>query len=391
MKYKGLVIADIHIGAFSIEKLYQEFTYQFIDYIKQMKKLDFIIIAGDLFDHKLFLNQKESYYAYRMIQEMIKACPNDIKIRLVYGTESHECNQYSILSTITDTDIRVIKTVEEEELFPDCKVLYLPEEYCYDKKEYYKEYYEKEKEYDYIFGHGVIREAMKMAAVTTENDNSKRKKVPVFTTAELRHMCKGQTFFGHYHVHTEMDDVFYVGSFSRWKYGEEEDKGFYEITCDTEKESYKEKFIVNTVATVYATMRYGYKNNIFKDMDSLDKEMKKIEKLIKTDTMDHMRFQFNIPPNAEKPEFMIEHIQKRFKFDDNIKIEFENGYIEEKKKKQAEEIKQENDKYAFIFDKDMKFENKVAYFISIEYDKKIEVEHVSDYLYKPLNEILSQN
>ena len=126
-------------------------------------------------------------------------------------------------------------------------------------------------------------------------------------------------------------------------------------------------------------------------MDSLDKGMQKIEKLIKDDVMDHMRFQFNIPPNAEKPEFMIDYIQKRFKFNDNIKIEFENGYIKEKKKKQTEEIKQENDKYAFIFDKDMKFENKVAYFISIEYDKKIEVEHVSDYLYKPLNEILSKS
>lgn len=389
MKYKGLVIADIHIGAFSIEKLYQEFTYRFIEYIKNMKRIDFIIFAGDLFDHKLFLNQKESYYAYRMIQEMIEVCPKDIKIRFVYGTESHECGQYSIFSTIQNTDIKIIKTVEEEELFPDCKVLYLPEEYCYDKKDYYKKYFEKEKEYDYIFGHGIIREAMKMAAVSNDNSGKKRKKVPSFTTAELNHMCKGQTFFGHYHVHTEMDDVYYVGSFSRWKYGEEEDKGFYEISYDTEKNTYNENFVINDLAPIYRTMRYGYKNNLFKDMDSLEKGMTGIEKMIKNDVMDHMRFMFNIPTEAENPEFMMEYIQKRFKFDENIKIEFENGYIKEKKKKQSEKIKEENDKYAFIFDKNMKFENKVAYFISIEYDKKINIENISNYLYKPLNEILS--
>lgn len=390
MKYHGVVISDIHIGAFPIEKLYQEFKYQFLEKVKKMKELDFIIFCGDLFDHKLFLNEKESYYAYKMIQELISICKKDIKIRFVYGTESHECNQYNIFSTIKDTDIRIIKTVEEEELFPDCRVLYLPEEYVYDKKEFYKDYFEKEDYYDFIFGHGIIREGMKVAAVKNENSSKTRKKVPVFSTAEFHKICKGRTFFGHYHIHTKMDDVFYVGSFSRWKFGEEEEKGFYEIFYNTEKEIHKEIFIKNELAEIYHTINYGYENQVFQNMDILENKLSHIEKVVESDSIDHIKFQFNLPVEVENPEFIMRYIQNRFKFHDNIKVDFTNGYVKEKKKKESEEIKKENDKYGFIFNKDMKFENKTAYFIQIEYNKDIPVERVSMYLYQPLNEILAK-
>lgn len=390
MKYHGVVISDIHIGAFPIEKLYQEFKYQFLEKVKKMKELDFIIFCGDLFDHKLFLNEKESYYAYKMIQELISICKKDIKIRFVYGTESHECNQYNIFSTIKDTDIRIIKTVEEEELFPDCRVLYLPEEYAYDKKEFYKDYFEKEDYYDFIFGHGIIREGMKVAAVKNENSSKTRKKVPVFSTAEFHKICKGRTFFGHYHIHTKMDDVFYVGSFSRWKFGEEEEKGFYEIFYNTEKEIHKEIFIKNELAEIYHTINYGYENQVFQNMDILENKLSHIEKVVESDSIDHIKFQFNLPVEVENPEFIMRYIQNRFKFHDNIKVDFTNGYVKEKKKKESEEIKKENDKYGFIFNKDMKFENKTAYFIQIEYNKDIPVERVSMYLYQPLNEILAK-
>ena len=390
MKYRGVVISDLHIGAFPIEKLYQEFKYQFLERIKEMKQLDFIIFCGDFFDHKLFLNEKESYYAYKMIQELISLCKKDIKIRFVYGTESHECNQYTIFSTIKDVDIKVIKTVEEEELFPDCRVLYLPEEYVYDKEEFYKDYFSKEEYYHFIFGHGVIREGMKVAAVKNENMNSKRKKVPVFSTAEFKKICKGKTFFGHYHIHTIMDGGVYVGSFSRWKFGEDEDKGFYKISYDSEKEKYKESFIKNELAELYQTVHYGYENKVFQDMDVLEKKLTHIENVVESDSIDHIKFQFNLPVEVENPEFIMRYIQNRFKFHDNIKVEFTNGYIREKKKKESEEIQKENDKYGFIFNKDMKFENKTAYFIQIEYNKDIPVERVSMYLYEPLNEILTK-
>ena len=101
MKYKGLIISDIHIGVIPMEELYLQFHSSFIEYINNMDELHYIIIDGDYFDHKLFLNDIASKYASKMLQDIIDACKkfdNQVKIRFVYGTESHECNQYDALS-----------------------------------------------------------------------------------------------------------------------------------------------------------------------------------------------------------------------------------------------------------------------------------------------------
>ena len=219
MKYKGYVISDIHIGAKDTSKLYEEYKSIFINTIKSdYDDLNFIVICGDYFDHKLYLNETDSAFAYTMMIDLIEATRDDVKIRIVYGTESHECNQYNIISklkSIYHRDIEVIKYASEEELFPGLHILYLPEEHLYNKDEYYSELFSEYGKYNYIFGHGVIREAMKEAATQIDNKQGKRKKVPVFSTAELRKLCKGETYFGNYHVNCDMDNVFYVGSFSR--------------------------------------------------------------------------------------------------------------------------------------------------------------------------------
>lgn len=392
MKYKGFIISDIHVGRMNIEKLYDEFTKQFINKLKDNKKIDFIIICGDFFDHKLFLNDKESVYAYNMILDIMNACNSNTKIRLVYGTESHECNQYDIvtkLAKINNYDIKLIKYACEEELFPNMHILYLPEEHVYDKNEYYQDFFKEDKKYNYIFGHGIIREAMKEAAVNVETKTNKRKKVPVFSTAEFRRICKGETYFGHYHINTDMNDVFYVGSFSRWQFGEEEPKGFYEIEYNIDKNEYNHKFIQNTMADIYKTIPFGYKNKVFDNMDNMHHELDKIDNLVKGKLFDHVRFDFNIPKECENPEFIINYLNERYKFNDNIKVEITHGYIEDRRKQQKEEVKKDNDKYSFIFDKNLKIEDKTSMFISIEYNRNISSDKISTYLFEPLNKIIN--
>jgi DNA repair exonuclease SbcCD nuclease subunit len=392
MKYTGYVISDIHIGSKNIENLYEEYKKIFIENLKK-DNVDFVIICGDYFDHKLFLNEKDSAYAYAMMVDIIEATNKDTKIRLVYGTESHECNQYEIiskLSTIYNRDIKVIKYVTDEFLYQDLHILYLPEEHLHNKDEYYSKYFENDKTYDYIFGHGVIREAMKEAATQIETQSKKRKTVPVFSTAELRRICKGETYFGHYHVNCDMDDVFYVGSFSRWQFGEEEAKGFYKITCDTKKNKYKHEFIENTMSPIYKTISFGYDNKVFESHDDMEKSLNRIDDIFKDNILDHVRFVFNIPSNYEDPEFLILYLKERYKFNNNVKLEITNGYIDMKRKQQKEEVKKENDKYSFIFDRSMSLEDKTSYFIKIEYNRDIPSDIISAYLYKPLEDILKE-
>lgn len=385
MKYHGLVISDLHVGAFPIEKLYQEFKYSFLEKIKEMKQLDFIIFCGDVFDHRLFLNERESYYVYRMMEEMLNLCKDDIKIRFVYGTESHENNQYGFFSNLKG-DIRIIKTVETEELFPDCKVLYLPEEYITDQKSYYEKYF-IEDAYAMVFGHGIIKEFVEIMAVQIENIGTKRKHVPAFTCKELEKICKGSTFFGHYHVHREKERVCYIGSFSRWQFGEEEPKGFYEVTYDTKKETCKKTFIENTLADSYTTISYDAGNPIFKNIDHIETAVAHAKKVIESEGIDHVRFQFQIPSSVENPEFLSRMIQDEFKFNDQVRINFSNN---QKQKKPKEKEEKEKHTYDFIFDKNIKFENKTAHFIEIEYNKTIPVKRVASYLYDPLQEIIEK-
>lgn len=395
MKYNGLIISDIHVGAFDLDKLQEEFKYMVIDRIKDMKKLDYLIITGDFFDSKFYLGSKQAVVAHSMLDTLIQVCKEKgTIIRIVYGTESHENNQYDVLSVLNnEDDIKVIKYACEEELLPDLHVLYLPEEHLTDKNSYYKEFFENTHKYDYVFGHGVIREVMKEAAVTMENkesDNSVRKRVPVFNSAELSRICKGHVFFGHYHVTDNIDDkIFSVGSFSRWIHGEDAPKGYFLTYCNTTKEEYTYEFVENTMADTYVTISFGYDSEVFQDNEKMIEALDKVDSYIKNDTFNHLRCVFNIPSDIDNPEAFIKIVKERFKDHDKIKVSMTHGYIEEKKKFMKEQIQTENDKYAFINDENIPIENKVQEFISIEYNKTVPLFEIDLFMNNPIESILS--
>lgn len=394
MKYTGLVISDIHVGAFDIDKLNYEYQHVFINYIKTLKSLDFIIIDGDFFHHKFYLNDKESVMAYHMIQSLCDVCkPLNTKIRIVYGTESHECDQYNVLSIVNlYDDIKVIKNVTKEELLPDLNVLYIPEEYVLDKDEYYKDYFNDT--YDYIFGHGIIQEMMSNAVAHIKAGKEKRSKVPIFGSSELSNICRGEVYFGHYHINTNIDEkVFYVGSFSRWEFGQEGRKGFYKISCNTDKGTYNNEFIENTLAEKFVTISYGYKSKIFSndsiDNNKLESVLSDIDNKINNKIFDHVRFEFNIPAECSEPEGFISYVKDRYKFNDSVKVNFVNGYIEEKRSKKKEIIEKENDEFSFIFDNNLDIPNKSSRFIEIKYDVNIPIENINLYLNSDVDEIIS--
>ena len=393
MKIKGLIFADLHIGVMNLTQQYREIENVLFASIKKYKP-DFIISLGDFFDHKASLNDSLSYYSFLVFTKIISICEEigiNPKIRFVYGTESHEWKQYKIIETAkTNLDIKVIHYCEEEELFPDFNVLYIPEEHIYSKSEYYEKYLSNTKRYDYIFGHGVIREVMKEAALSSDKDESKRKKVPVFSTGELMYACKGQTYFGHYHINTNMNnEVIYCGSLNRWIFGEEDPKGMYYI--EKKNDEYNNEFIENEYTEVYKTIYFGYDNRIFKDMSLLNNKLSQIEDMIKDGVINKVRFEFNIPPDIDNPEYIIKVINDKYKFNQNVKVNIVNGYIDEKRKKDKEELDQWNIENAPLLDPNKSIEEKVSYFISVEYKRDINPEKIKIYLNSPLSEIIKNN
>ena len=387
MKYNGIILSDVHFGAFDPYILKQELENVFIEYLNSMKSIDFIIIDGDYFDHKIYLNDRTSDYALSIMDKIvyyakIHHCP----IRIIYGTESHEVNQYNIFAVYENDynlDFKIIYTVTEEKLLPDLDVLYIPEEYMYSKSEFYKEYFKNEKKYNYIFGHGVINEVMTMIKRNREEQKEKnQKKVPRFSTAELLKMCKGQVYFGHYHINTNINDkIFYVGSYSRWCFGEEQPKGFYHIQYDTKKEKYSQEFIENTLVKKYTTYTYGYNSAIMESEEKLLQELNQRDKETEYKCSDYVRYVFNIPENHPNPESIINLLNERYKFNDSVKIQVVNGYVEKKKKINKEKLNNVLNEFPMIFDKSVKIEDKIVYFIKKRKNKDIPLEHVKEYLY----------
>ena len=159
MKYSFLVVGDIHFGYYPPELLYKEFNL-IIDSIDKYQP-DCVVIAGDYYDTKLSMASAHSVYSIKAFSNLIKKCEDlNIKVRQIKGTNSHDPeNQLKNLAQIANSsrcDYKLILTVDEEELFPGFRVLYIPEEYMDDKDTYYALYFKNR--YQGVFGHGMFEE-----------------------------------------------------------------------------------------------------------------------------------------------------------------------------------------------------------------------------------------
>lgn len=393
MKYKGIFIADLHIGDMPMKQLETEIQEVLYPYL-ETHDLDFVIFGGDYFGHRLFLNDENSAFSMRVINEVEKRLKPEAKIRMVYGTKSHDEDQYDSFSILKDRrDFKVIKSMEEEELFPDMKVLYLPEELLYDPGEYYRDVFEKKDEYDLICGHGIIQEIMQKAAQAVTEKKNVTRRVPVFRSGVLQDICTGLILFGHYHVHQEIANrVIYAGSFSRWKFGEETPKGFLSLTYNTSKDPgkrWKWEFVENTFAPTYTTVGFGYNDTIFSSTEEMQKKMDHFESLVKSEQFDHLKLEFNIPENCENPEYYIEFLKERFKDNTDIKVNITNGYIEKRRQEDKKSVDADYEKYAPLFDPNKELEDQISFFIDVEYHKEIPPKLTSLYLYHTLTDILN--
>ena len=377
MKYKGVMIADIHFGALPVERLYNELEI-FLDFIEK-KSLDFIVILGDWFDKKINLNSKDAKYSTVFFERICQICiDNNIKLRIIQGTESHDNSQLEVLEILAKNkpvDFKVFYEVEEEELFPDFNVLYVPEEYINSIDEKYGKYMNKK--YDMIFGHGMIQE-VKFAALIQSSETT-MKKAPIFKSKMLCDMCYGPIFFGHIHTKDIFNDrLYYVGSYSRWKFGEEEDKGFYYVKYENDTKEFEAKFIVNNKAMKYDTIEIYEKESGFYKLNT-ENQIKYIQNLIQSFEYDFLRLQFYIPQGYENENLLINMINESFGKYKNLKLDFKVNSKIKSKREVEEKINLLLDKYGFIFDNKIDTYTKINKFILEKYNKDISVEKIKEY------------
>ena len=216
-------ISDLHFGATDPKLQYEILAEQFIDRIKTMDVLDIVSINGDIFDHKFMANSLAVSYANMFISQLVMlAKERGFTILIISGTYEHDADQLKLFYPyqMWDVDIRIIEQVRFEYV-KGKRILCIPE--LYGKgKEYYEDFLFHSGVYDSCYLHGTI--AGSIYGKDIPDLNSPRE--PIFSINHFVN-CKGPIISGHVHKSSVFETYFYYcGSPYRWRFGEEEEKGF---------------------------------------------------------------------------------------------------------------------------------------------------------------------
>jgi len=226
-------IADIHFGALDPSVQYKLLHEQFISKIIDIP-LDIISINGDLFDKKFMANSDVITYATKFIADLVEICKmKGSTLILIEGTESHDAHQLNSFYHYNglDADVRIIESANFINVRGK-EILCLPEEYG-KGYEYYRSLFAN-REYDACYLHGTI--VGSIFGKSVPNLNSDRE--PIFSIENFWR-CKGPIICGHVHVAGCYNShIYYSGSPLRWRFGEEQEKGFFLLCHNLDTQEY---------------------------------------------------------------------------------------------------------------------------------------------------------
>lgn len=218
-----VAISDIHFGAIDPAKQYTILKEQFLNKIVNIP-FGILSINGDLFDHKFIANSEAIMYAVKFIDECVDMCRfKGSTLLLLHGTMQHDANQLRLFyhyMTDSTVDVRIVEEARFEYI-KGAKILCIPE--LYGKgKDYYNNILYTKGEYDSVRIHGTIKNSVYGA----NEENLDSDKAPVFGMEAFK-LCRGPIIAGHVHTPGCFDTyMYYCGTPIRYKFGEEEEKGF---------------------------------------------------------------------------------------------------------------------------------------------------------------------
>lgn len=222
-------IADLHFGAFNPKSQYDILMEQFYQPISQLPKIDIISIDGDIFDHKVMSNSDAALYATKFIDALAMLSRNKgATLVILSGTYSHDFDQLKLFYHYMDNasesglDVRVITNIQFEYI-KGARILMIPELNGLDESIYQKFFFESGW-YDEAFVHGTF-EGSVYGNLTSGNSR--------LLTAKDFIYCTGVAISGHVHKSGCFQGFYYYcGCPYRWKFGEEEEKGYLILIHD---------------------------------------------------------------------------------------------------------------------------------------------------------------
>lgn len=320
-------IADIHFGAINPEIQYNILKEQFLNKIVNIN-FNILSLNGDLFDHKFVANSEAIMYAIKFVDECVNICRlKNATLIILHGTMHHDANQlklfYHYLGDNT-VDIRIVEEVKFEYV-QGAKILCIPELYGKDE-EYYKQLLYYSGEYDSVRMHGTIKNAVYGA----NEETLKSDKAPVFGSNTFR-FCRGPIISGHVHTPGCFEsNMYYCGTPIRYKFGEEEEKGFIVLFHNLDTHQHFVHF--------EPIMSFRYDTINLDDMVNKDpREVIAHIKNLQSSGIDNIRVEFTI-----YNEDNINIIKNYYKNNSSIKIKAENNHIAKENKEALEKYQEYN-------------------------------------------------
>lgn len=389
MNYKFIVLADIHWGAMDSYTTYQNLQLV-LEFIRQMKdELDFVVIAGDYFDYRLQLNSKTALMSVQWFDELVSTCKECgvKKIRMFKGTREHDNDQLEVFRSIYELDdeyFKLFNTTESEELLPGLRCVYCPDENL-NLTEYHQMYYDKFIPHPNIgFFHGnfdTILPDIEFNRIQEHNLSTM-----IYEYDKFSNLIKGPLISGHWHVKNDYKSLYYVGSYDRWKFNEEEDKGFIYGEIDINSNKYFIHRINNPLARQYKTIIVS--SDEYTTPEQFAKLASIINEYIKNDSDIKLRISYLLSSTSEEALTNYNIFQRQYATSKQVKLDLKDLVKREAKKVKKKQVEIEASKYNYIFDSDLKNIPEIVHKFILD-NKEIDVpsEIIAKYIGKYLENI----
>lgn len=278
---------------------------------------------------------------------------------IIMGTRQHDADQLKLFYHYLEDpefDIRIVETIKFENI-KGMRVLCIPELYNIPE-EIYQDAFTDCNGYDLCLLHCAFEGAI-------YGPGSSR----LFNMYDFR-LCRGPILSGH--VHTpgcHSTDFYYCGSPLRWKFGEEEDKGFMIVLYDLDSRMYA-PYLIPIRSFRYDTI------NIDHIIDSNPDDIIKYIDGLKMNGIDYIRLEIT----KEPPQDTM-NILKEF-YVTNKTVKFHR-----KEKSSSAILKSEAldelDEYKYLFDKSLSAYDKLAIYAN---SKQNDIIFSADIIKKALKE-----
>lgn len=356
MRYNIICISDIHWGCIKPKEELRslEFLFSFIE--KSVEKdlnIDLLVIAGDYFDSKLPLNSQEVLYAFDWFYRLYDLCKSlNIKMRMMQGTMDHDNDQLDAFDGLQDEEgfFKLFKYTTVEETLDGLKCCYCPDE-TIQTDEYEEIYLDSILEMkDLGFFHGsfdlVYGDLLEIKPELLKKNN-------VMYRYDLWNpQIKGPLIAGHWHDGKRYEELYYCGSPFRWKFNEDESKGFLFIQYNTDDSSYYVKKITNPLCAEY--INYDVYSNTFHSKEDyvkiIDEVNEIMEKMKGSSLDDRLRINVYLVDDKVENDIFLSALRQQIVNHRNCKITIKNKLKDKKKKEKMKENKLDEEAFHFIFE-----------------------------------------